>query len=84
MLQLKIVSPERIEFEGEVESVLVPGTLGQFEILNNHAPIISSLVVGDVVYVCKDGKHILPIAGGFVEVQKNEVSLCVELNETNE
>ena len=83
MLKLKIVSPERIEFEGEVESVLVPGSLGQFEILINHAPIISSLVVGDVVYASKGGKHTLPIAGGFVEVQKNEVSLCVELNETN-
>ena len=43
MLDLKIVSPERIEFEGQVESVLVPGTMGQFEILTNHAPIISSL-----------------------------------------
>ena len=35
-LKLKIVSPERIEFEGDVESVLVPGTLGQFQILVNH------------------------------------------------
>ena len=43
MLRLKIVSPERVEFDGEVESVLVPGTLGSFEILQDHAPIISSL-----------------------------------------
>ena len=43
MLKLKIVSPEKIEFDGEVQSVLVPGTLGSFEILQNHAPIISSL-----------------------------------------
>ena len=82
MLQLKIVSPERIEYEGQVESVLVPGTLGQFEILTNHAPINSSLTVGDVTYANSDGKHTLPITGGFVEVQKNEVSLCVELKET--
>ena len=81
MLKLKIVSPERIEFEGNVESVLVPGTLGQFEILVNHAPIISSLVSGDVVYATAGDKHTLKIAGGFVEVQKNEVSLCVELGE---
>ena len=81
MLKLKIVSPERIEYDGEVESVLVPGTLGQFEILVNHAPIISSLGNGNVVYAAADGKHTLPIVGGFVEVQKNEVSLCVELNE---
>ncbi len=80
MLNLKIVSPERIEFEGEVESVLVPGTLGQFEILTNHAPIISSLEKGRVVYGLPSGeKESLDIFGGFVEVQKNVVSLCVEI-----
>ncbi len=81
MLQLKIVSPQRIEYQGLVESVLVPGTLGQFEILKNHAPIISSLGVGQVVYTTADGRQTVDIAGGFVEVQKNEVSICVELNE---
>ena len=80
MLQLRIVSPEKVEYDGAVESVLVPGTLGQFEILTNHAPIISSLGVGDVVYAAADGKHTIAISGGFVEVQKNKVSLCVELH----
>ena len=74
MLKLKIVSPERIEFTGEVESVKVPGTQGSFEILKDHAPIISTLGKGIVEY---DGQT-LPILGGFVEVQKNQVSLCVE------
>jgi len=82
MLKLKIVSPEKIEFEGEVNSVLVPGTMGQFEILVNHAPIISSLDKGKVVYTLPDGeKKSLSITGGFVEVQKNVVSLCVEISE---
>ena len=82
MLKLKIVSPERIEYEGEVESVLVPGTMGQFEILINHAPIISSLDKGKVVYALPGGeKKPLDICGGFVQVQKNVVSLCVEMNE---
>ena len=81
MLQLKIVSPERIEFTGEVISVLVPGSMGQFEILVNHAPIISSLDKGRVVYALPSGeKKNLDIIGGFVQVQKNVVSLCVELN----
>ena len=79
MLQLKIVSPERIEFDGSVESVLVPGTMGQFEILQDHAPIISTLQNGVVVYTTAEGKTELEIQGGFVEVQKNVVSLCVEL-----
>ena len=81
MLQLKIVSPEKIEFDGEVESVLVPGTMGQFEILNDHAPIISTLEKGIVEYGIKEGKVSLNILGGFVEVKKNEVSLCVEVSE---
>ena len=80
MLQLKIVSPERVEFNGEVERVLVPGTLGSFEILTDHAPIISSLEKGKVTYVTKEGSHDLAILGGFVEVKKNEVSLCVEVS----
>ena len=80
MLQLRIVSPEKVEYDGTVESVLVPGMMGQFEILTNHAPIISSLGVGEVVYTTADGKHTIGIAGGFVEVQKNKVSLCVELH----
>ena len=81
MLLLKIVSPERIEFEGEVESVLVPGSMGQFQILVNHAPIISLLDKGSVVYALPGGeKKNIDITGGFVEVQKNVVSLCVELN----
>jgi len=77
MLKLKIVSPEKVEFSGEVTSVKVPGTTGSFEILNNHAPIISTLQKGIVEY---SGQQ-LAILGGFVEVQKNEVSLCVEINE---
>ena len=79
MLQLKIVSPEKIEFDGAVESVLVPGTMGQFEILNDHAPIISTLQKGMVEYTTTEGKTSLEILGGFVEVQKNMVSLCVEM-----
>ena len=80
MLQLKIVSPERIEYDGAVESVLVPGTAGQFEIFNDHAPIISTLQKGVVEYATKEGKVSLDILGGFVEVQKNVVSLCVEID----
>ena len=79
MLTLRIVSPERVVFTGEVDSVLVPGTVGQFEILNDHAPIISTLVEGTVVYSVKGIKKELQIVGGFVEVKKNEVSLCVEI-----
>ncbi len=66
-------------FHGEVESVLVPGMVGPFEILNDHAPIISTLTKGRVEYTEKDGKKQFVIEGGFVEVKRNEVNLCVEV-----
>ena len=80
MLSLKIVSPEKVEYDGDVLSVVVPGTMGQFEILNDHAPIISTLQKGVVEYTSQEGRNSLDILGGFVEVQKNVVSLCVELS----
>lgn len=79
MLKLRIVSPEKVVYNGEAESLKVPGMMGEFEILDNHAPIISSLVTGIVVYTTKEGSNSLPVKGGFVEVKKNEVSLCVEV-----
>ncbi|ANR73722.1 ATP synthase F1 subunit epsilon [Prevotella scopos JCM 17725] len=79
MLTLKIVSPERVVFTGEVDSVLVPGAMGSFEILTGHAPIISTLEEGKVVYGIKGAKTELHIVGGFVEVQKNVVNLCIEI-----
>lgn len=78
-LKLRIVSPERIVFVGDVDSVTVPGTSGEFQILPNHAPLISSLDSGRVLYDSAVGRQELNIAGGFAEVQNNNVSLCVEL-----
>lgn len=79
MLKLKMVSPEKVVFKGEVENITVPGTLGSFEILTDHAPIISSLEEGTVEYTTSDGRKQFDIKGGFVEVKKNEVNLCVEV-----
>ena len=64
-------------FSGEVDSVAVPGAKGRFEILNNHAPIVSALTAGKVVCSGKETLE-LDILGGFVEVACNEVSVCVE------
>lgn len=79
MLKLKIVSPEKIEFTGEVESVTVPGALGNFQILTGHAPLISSLTDGKVEYTTNTGENnCIAITGGVASVHKDEVSLCVE------
>jgi len=77
-LTLKIVSPEKVVFEGEVLSVIVPGTSGQFEILPDHAPIISSLEEGEIIYKTETQNSLL-IRGGFISVQKNQINVCVEI-----
>jgi len=80
MLQLKIISPESIVFDGMVEQVTVPGTQGEFEILTDHAPIISSLEPGRMTYrQAGQQKKELMILGGFAEVHKNMVNICVEI-----
>lgn len=82
MLKLKIVSPEKVIYDGMIESLKVPGTLGSFEVLDHHAPIISSLTKGIVEYKNKEGVSTLNVDGGFVEVKKNEISLCIEVEQT--
>lgn len=72
-----IISPERTLYSANVEALIVPGEKGQFEILRNHAPLISSLTAGTVV--CRGNEPFeLNIASGFVEIKKNTVTLCVE------
>ncbi|HJB85009.1 MAG TPA: ATP synthase F1 subunit epsilon [Candidatus Alistipes merdigallinarum] len=78
-MMLEILSPEQKLFSGEVESVTLPGTLGEFTVLKRHAPLISSLNEGEIKYRLKNGEeqHIA-IRNGFVEVLKNHVSVCIE------
>lgn len=77
-LQLVIVSPERTLFEGKVESIAFPGTLGEFVVLPEHAPIISSLQKGVIRYKHEGKEELLEIQHGFVEVKDNNVSVCAE------
>ena len=77
-LHLVIVSPERTIYDGKADSVVLPGELGSFQVLVNHAPIISSLQAGTLSYVTKEGEeHAEEVKGGFVEMNGNRVSVCV-------
>ena len=79
---LEIITPEDKIFEGEVESASFPGTDGFFQILNNHAPMISTLGKGDVVIdqilEKKRKETTLIVEGGVIEVLNNKVSVLVE------
>ena len=78
-MELIVLTPEKEIFKGAIESVKVPGTNGQFEILKGHAPIVSSLVSGPVRIISEGGdKKLFNISKGFVEVLSNEVSLLVQ------
>ena len=71
-LQLKIVTPERLILEEQVDSVTVPTTEGEITILADHIPIVTGLLSGDIVAI-SDGEHIpMAVTGGFVEVNKKD------------
>ena len=78
-ISLHIVSTERTPVEQAVSSVTLPGTIGPFMVLKNHAPIISSLEKGEIVYVSEGRESRLPISGGFAAVRDNQVDVCVEV-----
>ena len=77
-MTLEILTPDQTVYKGEVTSVTVPGALGSFEVLNDHAPIISILEDGKVII--REGKteQIYEIKGGVVEVIDNKVIVLAE------
>lgn len=78
-MHLTIITPEKEVFNGMVKSVQVPGTSGRFEVLNGHAPIVSSLSKGIIkVTDEKDRQNTYRIEKGFIEVLANEVSLLIQ------
>jgi len=77
-MYLEILTPETKVFEGEVEMVQFPGTDGSFQVLDNHAPLISSLSKGVLEYRDKKTTHSVEIAGGMVEVLNNQVIVLAE------
>lgn len=78
-LHLIVVSPEGMLFDGKVEIVTLPGELGSFSVLYDHAPLISSLVKGEIRYREDELEKSIGISSGFVEVRDNIVSACVEI-----
>lgn len=75
---LDILTPEKKIYSGEATLVQLPGIEGLFELLDNHAPLISALKNGTLKYKTKDGEVKLTITGGFVECLNNKVIVCAE------
>lgn len=78
-MQIEIITPDKKVFDGEIKSVRVPGKKGSFQVLNDHAPIISTLDKGLVAIVDANGTEInYEVEGGVIEVKKNKIILLVE------
>ena len=77
-MTLEILTPDKKVFEGDVTSVTVPGTLGSFQILKDHAPIISTLEDGQVIIKADKSEEIFNIKGGVVEVLDNKIIVLAE------
>lgn len=76
-MTLKIISAEKIEFDGTVELVNLPGVQGAFTVLNNHASIVSVLTKGYIEYEQNGNREKMLIEGGIVDVDNNVVSVCL-------
>ena len=77
----EIVTPDKSVYSGNVTLVSVPGVMGAFEILNNHAPIVSALGKGQIRIVEDNADHseqLLEVESGIVEVKSNKVNVLIE------
>ena len=78
-IRLSVLTPQETLYEGLVEKVELPGEKGRFMVLKNHAPVISSLSAGNVVYTSDGNEARIAISSGFVRVNDTQVTVCAEV-----
>jgi len=78
-MKIEIITPDKKVFDGDVKSVRVPGKKGSFQVLKDHAPIISTLENGTVFMIDFDGNEKkFEISGGVIEVKANKIILLAD------
>lgn len=77
-MTVDIITPDRKVFSGEASAVTFPGSEGQFQVLNDHAPLVSTLAKGQVIVQTTSGQQTFTVDGGVVEVLQNKVLLLAE------
>ncbi len=77
-MHLEIVTPDKKVFQGEISEASFPGANGAFQVLKNHAPLVSALAKGIVSFTTADGKQSMVVDGGVVEVKDNNIVLLAE------
>ncbi len=79
MMRIEIITPDQKIYEGDIKSVRVPGQKGSFQVLKDHAPIVSTLDNGPVIIVDLEGTVTrFEIHGGVIEVKMNRIILLAE------
>ena len=78
-IRMMVLTPQETLFEGFVEKVELPGEKGRFMVLKGHAPLISSLWAGNVVYTSAGDESRIGISSGFVRVNDDQVIVCAEV-----
>jgi F-type H+-transporting ATPase subunit epsilon len=81
-MQLQILTPDKSVFDGEVQGLLVPGAAGPFEILKDHAPVLASLVPGELRVKAEGKEAFYNVSGGFLEFHANKAVVLAEAAET--
>jgi F-type H+-transporting ATPase subunit epsilon len=77
-INLEIITPEKIIYKDSVDSITVPGTKGMFQVLRDHAPLMSTIEIGVITLNKSDEKTYLTTAGGTIEVLKNNVLILAD------
>ena len=77
-LLLNLVTPERLLFSGEVDQVVAPGTEGEFGVLADHAPFMSTLGDGDVTIIDGSTKRVFQLRGGFADISPEGMTILAE------
>lgn len=77
-MTVDIITPDRKVFSGEASAVTFPGSEGQFQVLNDHAPLVSTLAKGQVTVQTTSGQQTFTVDGGVVEVLQDKVLLLAE------
>ena len=78
MLHLEIITPDKTVFKGDVDIATFPGSKGSFQVLNNHAPIISTLDRGKLVFKTNNNVKEIIVNGGVVEVLHNKIVVLTD------
>lgn len=80
-IDLQVVTPERIAFEGEIDQISLPTKDGQITILPKHISLVSTIKHGELIIKNDKEEILMAVYGGFVEVRKNQVRVMTDIAE---